>query len=427
MKAKYLFISLALVSVLCACTREEESLFDKSAAERSQEALENAHDVLIAPANGWEMLYFANTESRGYSVLVKFMENGRVFASAKNDAVTNDKLTSDSISTWQVALDYGPILTFDTYNSILHAWADPRDDGDGLLGDYEFLILHANAESVKLKGKKHSSYNYLYPLAIDKTPAEYFAEVEATNKRLFNNGNLFHFNNGSEDCLLFNGSEGIFYLTKVGELPDEENLDIYPFATLQNGIQLMDDIRDCKDTKYELRDNKLVSATSSIYAQTADKYFDEYMQLASGAWTIDIKNHANDSLTAKIAIVDAALKAAYTKNKKKASVQGLRFKRVGNDFICVLSYIGNSTKANDVLFTFDFQEVNGGVQLAYSAPTNEAAQNVIDAFPSVIDLLHQLDGTFAINADDAINPTLGIHMNENSNSERWFDLTGKIE
>ena len=185
MKAKYLFIGLALATLLGACSRDEESLFDKSAAERAQEALTNAEDVLVAPAYGWEMLYFANTGSRGYNVLVKFDANGRVTATAKNSLTTGNRIVTDSESTWEVKLDYGPILTFDTYNEVLHAWADPRSDGDGYLGDYEFLILHADANYVKLKGKKHGGYMHLYPIKESVTPEDYFAEVEALQQKLF--------------------------------------------------------------------------------------------------------------------------------------------------------------------------------------------------------------------------------------------------
>ena len=172
MKAKYIVLVIALAGVFCACNRDEKDLFDEQAAIRAQKALENAYDILTAPANGWEMLYFANPESAGYNVIVTFNENGSVTATAKNKATTANKIQTDSSSTWGVISDYGPILTFDTYNKVLHAWADPQDDGDGLLGDYEFLILHADANYVKLKGKKQRlllfvsvSYRY-HPRAV---------------------------------------------------------------------------------------------------------------------------------------------------------------------------------------------------------------------------------------------------------------------
>ena len=49
MKAKYILLAITIASVFSACSRDEKSLFDKSAAERAQEALDNAQSVLTAP------------------------------------------------------------------------------------------------------------------------------------------------------------------------------------------------------------------------------------------------------------------------------------------------------------------------------------------------------------------------------------------
>lgn len=124
MKAKYILLVIALASVFGACRREEKDLFDDSAAVRAQKALDNARDVLTAPANGWEMLYFPNPESGGYSVLIKFDEKGNVFVASRNPQTTANKYMTDGNSTWVVVSDYGPILSFDTYNNVMHKWAE---------------------------------------------------------------------------------------------------------------------------------------------------------------------------------------------------------------------------------------------------------------------------------------------------------------
>ena len=63
MKAKYVVMIGLLVATFAACSRDEESLFDKSAAERAREAVENANNVFTSAENGWEMAYFPNLES----------------------------------------------------------------------------------------------------------------------------------------------------------------------------------------------------------------------------------------------------------------------------------------------------------------------------------------------------------------------------
>jgi hypothetical protein len=156
MKTKYLLLIGLFAATMVACSRDEESLFEESAAIRAQKAIENAQNVFTSQEAGWEMAYFPNLENtaKGFNMVLKFKKDGSVSVTAKNSTTTMNKIVTDSASTWQVKSDYGPILTFDTYNEVLHAWADPGGDGAGLLGDYEFLILKATPELVLLKGKK---------------------------------------------------------------------------------------------------------------------------------------------------------------------------------------------------------------------------------------------------------------------------------
>lgn len=425
MKVKYIVLVLALASVFSACSRDEENLFDKSAAERAQAALDNAIDILTAPANGWEMIYFANPDSRGYNLLVTFDKNGKVTATAKNSLTTGNVIKSDS-STWEVINDYGPILTFNTYNEVLHAWADPRSDGDGYLGDYEFLILHADANYVKLKGKKHSAYYYLYPLETGVTAAQYFSEVEAMDKRLFGNGNLLHVQANNEEYMLYDGASGIFMLAGLGETPNTEEPESYPVAAMRNGIQFMSSPRALGDTRYTIKGDKMESSSSSIFAAPAIAYFTEYIRFALGSWKIDIKN-INDVTKDLIAKTDEALKASYSGNKKKASVQGLRYKLYEGNIVVIFSYIGSGTKANDIMYSFDVATEGNAIKVAYKGPANEAAQNVLTAFPVVADLLSSLNGNLVFNTTDALNPSNGGQLIDQNNSAIWFNITGAVE
>ena len=425
MKVKYIVLVLALASVFSACSRDEENLFDKSAAERAQAALDNAIDILTAPANGWEMIYFANPDSRGYNLLVTFDKNGKVTATAKNSLTTGNVIKSDS-STWEVINDYGPILTFNTYNEVLHAWADPRSDGDGYLGDYEFLILHADANYVKLKGKKHSAYYYLYPLETGVTAAQYFSEVEAMDKRLFGNGNLLHVQANNEEYMLYDGASGIFMLAGLGETPNTEEPESYPVAAMRNGIQFMNSPRALGDTRYTIKGDKMESSSSSIFAVPAIAYFTEYIRFALGSWKIDIKN-INDVTKDLIAKTDEALKASYSGNKKKASVQGLRYKLYEGNIVVIFSYIGSGTKANDIMYSFDVATEGNAIKVAYKGPANEAAQNVLTAFPVVADLLSSLNGNLVFNTTDALNPSNGGQLIDHNNSAIWFNITGAVE
>ena len=237
MKAKYLLLIGLFAATMVACSRDEESLFDKSAAERAQEAIETAFDVLTSNEVGWEVAYFPNLEasSKGYNMVWKFNANGKVSATAKNSATTMNKMMTDSASTWAVKSDYGPILTFDTYNKVIHAFSDPQENGAGLLGDYEFLILKATPEVVILKGKKHSAYSVMRPMKTTNLEA-YFAACAKMQSYLFGNNNVATLNQGEEKMYLYNGASGQFQSATYGSPLVAEAATYHPVCSTEDGI-----------------------------------------------------------------------------------------------------------------------------------------------------------------------------------------------
>ena len=237
MKAKYLLLIGLFAATMVACSRDEESLFDKSAAERAQEAIETAFDVLTSNEAGWEVAYFPNLEasSKGYNMVWKFNANGKVSATAKNSTTTMNKMMTDSASTWAVKSDYGPILTFDTYNKVIHAFSDPQENGAGLLGDYEFLILKATPEVVILKGKKHSAYSVMRPMKTTNLEA-YFAACAKMQSYLFGNNNVATLNQGEEKMYLYNGAAGQFQSAAYGSPLVAEAATYHPVCSTEDGI-----------------------------------------------------------------------------------------------------------------------------------------------------------------------------------------------
>ena len=237
MKAKYLLLIGLFAATMVACSRDEESLFDKSAAERAQEAIETAFDVLTSNEVGWEVAYFPNLEasSKGYNMVWKFNANGKVSATAKNSTTTMNKMMTDSASTWAVKSDYGPILTFDTYNKVIHAFSDPQENGAGLLGDYEFLILKATPEVVILKGKKHSAYSVMRPMKTTNLEA-YFAACAKMQSYLFGNNNVATLNQGEEKMYLYNGASGQFQSAAYGSPLVAETATYHPVCSTEDGI-----------------------------------------------------------------------------------------------------------------------------------------------------------------------------------------------
>lgn len=160
-KIIYALLSFFLACGFQSCANDEKEVFDKSASERMSEALATYSGILQAPKNGWLLKYYAGTgySYGGYNMIVSFA-NGKVTAAseiASPDAVYR--------SSYALVSDQGPVLTFNTYNPILHYFGSPSYGSlDGYQGDFEFVIMSASADSIVLKGKKWANKMVMTPM-----------------------------------------------------------------------------------------------------------------------------------------------------------------------------------------------------------------------------------------------------------------------
>ena len=147
---------MALVALMAACTNEVDDLFDTPAQQRINEEIKACQALLTDAEYGWALEYYPHQTQRygGYAMTVKF-ENGKVTAASEITGDPNATVTS----LYSLKTDMGPTLNFDTYNEILHFFADPDNSGGsglgkGYEGDYEFVIQSHAQDEILLKGKK---------------------------------------------------------------------------------------------------------------------------------------------------------------------------------------------------------------------------------------------------------------------------------
>lgn len=164
MKKIYYMLFLLLTGVCFnACVSEEEDLFDKSAAERMNEAIANYKAILQDAPNGWVMEFYPSDRSMGGYVYTAKFDNGKV------DMASEVSLSSNSGESWpagtvvssqyRVISEQSVILTFDTYNLLFHFFSEPRgsSDTDGYASDYEFIFMESSADRLVLRGKKYGN------------------------------------------------------------------------------------------------------------------------------------------------------------------------------------------------------------------------------------------------------------------------------
>ncbi len=173
-----LFVSILLFS----CTPQEDSLFDESSSNRIDAALKAHQEVLKDAENGWLMEFFPAKDQRygGFNLLASFTDDAAKFAGE------NYLSTETATGLYSLKQSAGPVLTFDTYNEIFHFFSNPNsnisgigDNGVGMGGDFEFLVIKATQDSIILKGKKTANRIVMTPLANNVVWSDFIDDINA--------------------------------------------------------------------------------------------------------------------------------------------------------------------------------------------------------------------------------------------------------
>jgi len=291
---KKLFIYLLLLLPLFtfqSCLKDQEDLFDKDAALRVQDAMDNADKAFLSAENGWLLEYYAeeNQSYGGYVMTVKF---------ADGKASVGGELDPGNFyeSLYKMTNDQGPVLTFDSYNEMMHYFATPSTTNyQAYHGDFEFVVDSVGTDVIKVHGKK--SQNVLYFRKLQTSAEEYIDKVMAV-----------------EDNFVISGLEGQVGETQFyGEIDldsrqlaiadgDGEQAQLTAYAYTDTGIRFYKPLEingeQLSELSYDAETNILTGTTSkgtavSFQGTLPEDYvkYDEY----AGDYYLYYYPHKNDA------------------------------------------------------------------------------------------------------------------------------------
>ncbi|MBR1576631.1 MAG: DUF4302 domain-containing protein [Bacteroidales bacterium] len=240
--------------LLPSCQQLEPDVFDKPSSARLSDFLEEVRTALSSEQQGWTLDYFPSSQYAGVTFVLNFTDQ-KVTASLETDPAT--KVTS----TYALKTDNGPVLSFDTYNKVLHAYATPNSSQyQAMGGDFEFEIrsFDKEAREIVMIGKRSRNTCTLRPLT--QSAEEYFAAV----KRYENSLTVAAFEGSIGDSLV------------VGFIDD---------ATRTISISPKDDESQSVDVRYVVTDKALRLMTPLTYNGVEFKEFvvDSATETVSGA------------------------------------------------------------------------------------------------------------------------------------------------
>lgn len=269
-----------------SCSNKEEDIFDDAAAVRMDAAKTETKALLISAPNGWELSYFADNEwEPGYVILMKFHNDESVEMAGSNAWVANAFMSQDryavqhETSLYKMISDDGPVLTFDTFNRMLHIFSEPynlpsptynpenvpfpigpqeknavsgkdydvNESGYGHNGDYEFVVLSKSENEIILRGKKTRITMRMRRLADDTDWDTYFATVHRLAENTFSTrfGDLKMVVGGHE-LHLSNLTSGVMSILADDDDPVMETVKV-PFLYTPDGIRLREPYKGFDD------------------------------------------------------------------------------------------------------------------------------------------------------------------------------------
>lgn len=190
MKSKIsIYLLLALMCIgLQSCLFQEEDYFEDSSANRASADVERCSEILKSVPNGWKIEYYAGKDYSlgGYTLFCKF--DGKSVTMASDFGSQLHKPGEQVTSLYKVVSEQSTMLTFDTYNDLLHFFAQPNGANENYGGDYEFIIMNASADKIELQGKKYKNTMIMTPLPETTDWSAYIAAVNKVRSEAFLGG-----------------------------------------------------------------------------------------------------------------------------------------------------------------------------------------------------------------------------------------------
>ena len=446
MKKIIYFPVMLLASVaFTSCNNEEDDIFDASAAERLEQYKTQYSDMLTANGGKWLMEYFANTDEQGYAYVMTFSKDGSVSISGNNKWIGGYK---NETSLWSMISDNGPVLTFNSYNTVFHVMSTPEnivggptnestgydidETGTGHAGDYEFMMMGATDESnttIRLKGKKRGYTIWLRHLDAATDDEALLAEYAAAPTKLFNDKfTELYMVDETGRRFTVTQKEGIFSFYQQGH--DSIMYTVSYNALIKpDGVRFLNTVEiPCVNGIYTVQNftldsnQRLVSTDGSSKAVVSAGALAPLFINKSYKWKISTDEAENgEAMTTLIASLKSELKS---KVNQTFSGMSLYYDSQAETYTVSVTtnrgsynYYGTVEAAgeNDVRFNFPSEEstVNG----------NANAVKFFSRIPSFKTLLDMLNASaYTVTPESLLNPSVAKMVNT-ANSADYFTVT----
>lgn len=407
--------AVAMAATFSGCRFEEDDFFEDSAALRIQKFNEEVDNILTSAENGWVMQYYTLEETRGYNFFCKFYPGGQVTVGGSHEYLPKPNVFTEYSSIYSLLREDGSVLSFCSWNDIISIFADPNQKnpstgrlGEGMGGDYNFIILSASENEIIMRGQRHSAQVRL--VKCPTTWEEYRAAAAATSTNFFNRRVAYYYMVSNGDTLYASGmTDGV--LTIVDDINDPMETSQAPFVTTPNGIYLERTYKQNGNSVQELVMNAdstaFISADRKFTFSPAWEVFTR-LQLTANRKVVITDNGACEAFQTAYNELGDILQSSYkqtldcmsfglsTEGQVKNRRSGVTFASKSGRSTFVSAFTSTIDCAgNEVTFHVDVEDGSGNIA-SYAGRAG-----VVEKFQAMAALL---EGTFIVTPDNIFNP-----------------------
>lgn len=365
------------------------------------------------------MEYFSNEEEPGYLFVMKFDKDGSVNISANHKWIGNSFRQETSL--WKMIADNGPVISFNSYNTLFHIFSDPanitgqeapkgesgediNETGFGHEGDYEFQVLEVSEDrnTIRLLGKKRYYHIYLRRLDASTDVQAFMDSYKEMETNLFSKemSTLILKDSDGERYIVGGGSTGIMSIyPEAGDPVDQTRTS--NFIVTPTGIRFLNPftfVNAAGDEK-TISEFKLVGNGSLVNVEDENCIlnagsFVEYTYNNLRNWKIDTKT-VDGSIKTALDELNEELKTLYS--YKSAGVNEMSFDYdAAKKSYMLRVYIRMSSKGFETdRYYVTFNEADGGVKIIVNEPYDNSSQLALNAYPKMQELFSLLSSGVA--------------------------------
>jgi len=417
----YYIILFSTTTLFASCLKEEENIFSKSASERTDAVIEEGRTALLSSKKGWIMEYFPDNESDGFTLLMKFESPDKIMAACRN-YITGD-IYHERSSCFDLVADDGPVLTFNTYNEVIHLFSDPYIPGFpigvGLGGDYEFRIRKVSEDSLMLKGKKRSTPIIMTRFPDDVTWQEYFEELSKLDEFMFSvAGPPLVLRTEQRTYYVTGGYDHIFELKPTDA--DENTVAVTaPFIVTRTGIRFSNALELDGHTLQTFNINGDKTALISMEDPTImieGPELNTFIKTSTVSWNF-ARNTVSPSLYELYDRLDSSLKSKYGASKVELSF------RSRDEYLSlnITLTVGRNKLIGNINLDMAL-EGEDKITLKYNGNADVNGANFYNNAAGLKEFTDLLSDQFRLSTENSFNPST-LKMEKISDPNTWISIS----